>query len=458
MAFKDIIKSVTGRSFLTDTEKRDLQTYAAGVAGELRNQAQARKQAIDKIIEDQVDRIKQDIKSWREAIDMAEDVHDPDPFELYQLYVDILDDDQVHSTKQQRIAKATGGKIQLKDENNEIDDEATAVLIKPDGTPQPWFREFLQICMMSKFYGYSITQFRPPVDNKFQINLKNGDKPVEHIPFENMIPRLRAIRKDINSSVQDKANRIPIWGGPGSDWLIPCGRDKDLGLLNKVAPFWIYKKVFGSWTQHANIFGMPLRVGKTDIFDKKRYENMHKMLASMDKATWVALHPDDDVEFVSNNQGSGNGSDIYKNLVEKCDQAIAKIILSQTGTTDEKSFAGSAEVHAGVMDDVTWSDKLDLAAVIDEQLIPFLKRIGMLPEGAQLFASWELDDEVSLTEWATIIKELAVIFDMDPEEIGKKFNLSLEAKEAVGTPGTEETEEQKKNREELQNVYKKYFK
>lgn len=457
MVFKDIVKKVTGRSFLTDREKTDLQTYAAGVAGELRNQARARKQAIDRIIDEQVDRIKQDIQSWRDAIDMAEDVNDPDPFELYQLYVDILDDDQVQSTKQQRIAKATGGKIQLKDENNEVDEDATAVLIKPDGTPQPWFREFLQICMMSKFYGYSISQFRPLVDGKFQINLRNGDKPVEPIPYENMVPRLRGIRKDINLSVQDKDNIIPIWGGMGSDWLIPCGQDKDLGLLNKVAPFWIYKKVFGSWTQHANIFGMPLRVGRTDITDRERYQNMLNMLAGMDKAAWVALHPEDDVEFVSNNQGSGNGSDIYKNLVEKCDQAIAKIILSQTGTTDEKSFAGSAEVHAGVMDDVIWSDKLDLAAVIDEQLIPFLKRIGMLSEGANLFASWELDDEVNLTEWADIVQKLSAIFDLDPDEIGKKFNLSLEPKEGVGTPGTEETPEQRQNREELQNVYKKYF-
>ena len=457
MAFKDFVKSVTGRSFLTDTEKSEIRTYAVGVAQELRNQARARKQAIDKIIEDQVDRIKQDISTWRAAIDMAEDVHDPDPFELYQLYVDILDDDQVQSTKQQRIAKATGGKIQLKDANNEVDEEATAVLIKPDGTPHPWFRDFLQICMMSKFYGYSISQFRPPIDGKFQINLRNGDKPVEEIPFENMVPRKRAIRKDINTSVQDKENLIPIWGGAGSDWLIPCGKDKDLGLLNKVAPFWIYKKVFGSWTQHANIFGMPLRIGRTDIRDNERYQNMLDMLAGMDKATWVALHPDDDVEFVSNNQGSGNGSDIYNNLIEKCDQAIAKIILSQTGTTDEKSFAGSAEVHAGVMDDVTWSDKLDLAAVIDEQLIPFLKRIGMLPESAEVFSSWELDDIASPTEWADIISKLATIFDMDPDEIGKKFNLTLEAKEVIGTPGEGETEEQKKNREELQNVYKKYF-
>lgn len=457
MAFKDIVKSVTGRSFMTDKERQDLQVYAAGVAKDLRNQANARKQAIDKIIEDQIDRIKQDIATWRQAIEWAEDPNDPDPFQLYQLYLDIMDDDQVQSTRQQRVAKATGGKIQLKDPDNEVNEEATAVLIKPDGTPQPWFREFLQICMMAKFYGYSISQFRPPINGKFQINLKNGDKPVEPIPHENMVPRLRAIRKDINTSVQDEENLIPVWGGTGSDWLIACGKDKDLGLLNKVAPFWIYKKVFGSWTQHANIFGMPLRIGRTNIFDKERFKNMLEMLEGMDKATWAALHPDDNVEFVSNNQGSGNGSDIYKNLVEKCDQAIAKIMLSQTGTTDEKSFAGSAEVHSEVMDSVIWSDKLDLAAVIDEQLIPFLKRIGMLPEDAEVFASWELDDEVGLKEWAEIIQSLATYFDLDPDEVGRKFNLTLEAKEAVATPGKEETPEQKKTREELQNVYKKYF-
>jgi len=145
-------------------------------------------------------------------------------------------------------------------------------------------------------------------------------------------------------------------------------------------------------------------------------------------------------------------------LIEKCDQAIAKIVLSQTGTTDEKAFAGSADVHDGVMSDVIWSDKLDLAATIDEQLIPFLKSIGMLPESSKLFSSWEIEDRVTLTEWATIIKELAVIFNMDPDEIGKKFNLSLEEKEVVAIPGNPATPEEEEGRKELQNMYKKYFK
>jgi len=289
MLFKDIVSNITGRKGFTDSEKKIFTEFIGEVGKDVRNQSNARKQAIDKIIEDQVDRIKQDIENWRLAIAEAEDPNDPDPFSLYQLYVDVLDDDQVHATKQQRIGKATGGRISLKDENNEIDEEATAVLIKPDGTPQPWFREFLQICMMAKFYGYSISQFRQPIDGEFKLNIKNGDRPVENIPFENMVPRLRAIRRDINRAVQDKENLIPVFGGPGSGWLIPCGREKDLGLLNKIGPFWIYKKVFGSWSQHAGIFGMPFRKGKTNIRDNERFQTTTRSRSPTQQGTAAAL-------------------------------------------------------------------------------------------------------------------------------------------------------------------------
>jgi len=436
-----IIDRLFGKRW-TDGEKKDLTTFMGQVGQDMKNQSSARKLAIDKIIEDQLDRVTQNIEEWRTAIAYSEDPNDPDPFWLYQMYVDILDDDQVHATKQQRIAKATGGRIALKDKDNNIDEEATLTLIKPDGTPQPWFRSFLQICMMSKWYGYAITQFRPPIDGQFVMNPKNGDKPTEEIPFENMVPRLRSIRKDINVDVQSKDNLIPVYGGPGANWLIACGREKDLGLLNKIAPFWIWKKVFGSWSQHANIFGMPFRSGKTDIQDTDRMQNMINMF---------------EVDITYPTGGSGNASDIYKNLIDKCDQAIAKITLSQTGTTDEKSFVGSAEVHEGVLFDLIWSDKLDLAAVIDEQLIPFLKRIGMLPEGSELFASWEVEDKTTVTEWATIVKELALIYDLDPEEIGKKFNLKLETKETVAIPGQPQEPEAVKKIKEIQNLYKQSF-
>jgi len=442
-------------SSFSDDEKKLVKSYLGTVGDEIKNQAQARSLAIDKIIKEQVDRIKQDISTWRNAIDMAEDVDDPDPFELYQLYTDVLDDDQVHSTKQQRVSKAVNGKISLKNENNEIDEDATAKLIKPDGTPHPWFRDFLKICMESKFYGYSIAQFRPPVNGEFVFDTKTGSRPVESIPFENMIPRLRAVRLDINDSVQNEANRTPVYGGPYSEWLIACGCEKDLGLLNKLAPFWIFKKVFQSWTQHAKIFGMPFRKGNTNINDNARFQNMINMFENMSGATYFVGHEGDEVEITYPPTGGASGSDIYKSLIKECNKAIAKITLSQTGTTDEKSYAGSAEVHADVLSGISWGDKLDLAAVIDEQLLPFLKKVGVLPESAKVFSSWDIDEKVSLKDWANIIDILGRQFGLSAEEVSKKFNISLEEKEVNAMPGQAGTN---RNTEVINNINRLYNK
>ena len=258
MGINSILDSLTGRKTFSDREKKDIQYYIAQIGGALKNEA-ASKGLFDKLIEEQIDREKQTIKKWRDAIAEAEDPENPDPYNLYVLYLDVMDDDQVASTVQQRISKATAGRITLKNETGEVDEEATKAIMKPDGTPKHWFRDFLKIAMLSKFYGYSVAQFYPPQDSEFAYDPLTGTEPVKLIPLEHMVPKLKSLRVKTQDGVDQKTNLIPLFGGPGTEWVVVCGDSDDLGLLNKVAPFWVWKKVFGAWSQHATIFGMPFR-------------------------------------------------------------------------------------------------------------------------------------------------------------------------------------------------------
>lgn len=55
-------------------------------------------------------------------------------------------------------------------------------------------------------------------------------------------------------------------------------------------------------------------------------------------------------------EAAGSGTANFEGLYDRCDAAIAKVILSQTGTTDNGAWAGTADSHENVADDVVTSD------------------------------------------------------------------------------------------------------
>lgn len=63
---------------------------------------------------------------------------------------------------------------------------------------------------------------------------------------------------------------------------------------------------------------------------------------------------------------------IYLENIQSCNENISKLINGQTGTTDEKAYVGSAEVHERILNDYTFSRLRKMEYIINNQLIPFL--------------------------------------------------------------------------------------
>lgn len=371
----------------------------------------------DRIYTEVLDRIKMEIADWRSAVESAEDDINPDREELLILYKDIIDDYQVEAGMGQRIDMAISGAFQIIDDNGEEDEEEVKKFLDPKGNPLPWFRELMRIIILSKFYGYTVANLGPVIDDIFQ--------EVYRIPEQNLVPIYRSVLKDSRTGITQD-NMIPVRKDPQWTWLIESGSTTDLGLLNKIAPLYIYKKVFGAWTQHANTFGMPARVGRTDLRDKERKQNMIDMFTASEKAPWVILDETDMIEYVSGT-GSSDPHQIYGELINKCDAGISKIILRQTGTTDEKSFSGSADVHKGILDSVIKSDQLDIAAVVNSQLIPKMKKIGIIPRGKKIIGVWDNSEQLTIEEWSKVFVNLTQAgHRVTSEEIKKHTSLDTE--------------------------------
>jgi len=148
-----------------------------------------------------------------------------------------------------------------------------------------------------------------------------------------------------------------------------------------VAPLVIYKRfVMASWSEFAEIFGIPFRYGKTSILDPARKTNMIEMLADMGSAAYAVLDTADEVEFLQTNRP--DAFKVFDEYIDRLNGEMSKAILGQTGTTDEKSFTGAANVHKSILDSILAAEITDCQDWVNEQVIPKLIRIGVIKEGS----------------------------------------------------------------------------
>lgn len=374
-----------------------------------------------RIVKKNLERISKDIQTWRDAQECAEDYDNPDRLQLMQIYKDVLDDAQVYSNIQIRINKTTSGTFGIF-KDGELDEELSNKFVDNKGFPLPWFRSFLISAEWAKFYGNELIQLGEIIDSMF--------KSAERIPEENLVPQWEGFIFDCElgfSRKEESGENINFmsYNDPKvKNWLVPVGNPKSLGLLNKVTPYMIWKEVFGSWSMHADLFGQPLRIGKTDTADPEMKQNMLDMLAQLSQGAYAAIDLEDIVELLQ--EKTGDPYKIYENLIIQCDSAISKLILGGTMITDDGSSRSQSEVHERGMDSIVFADKIDLQTVVNEKLIPRMKILGMLPEG-DYTGAWNMDETLTIQEWSEVFQKLSLAgYKATKEEVEKKIGMEFE--------------------------------
>ena len=352
----------------------------------------------------QVFRARQDIKRWRNAISQAEQIGTPNRIELVRIYRDIILDGHLSSIIQTRKINVLGKNYNIKDAKGEIDDEMTEIF------HSNWFRKFTDYALDSIFWGTTLIEFGDIVDDFLT--------DVDQIPYENMNPELQIVKRNIYSSTDgEKYNEKPFY-----NWNIEVKEQEDFGLLNKCVPLIIWKKnALGAWSIRADIFGMPLRIGKTDTRDPESRGNMISMMENMDAATWGVFDHDDEIQLVESSGTSGH--DIYKDLVSQANSELSKLVLGQTGTTDEKSFVGSAEVHERVSNSYTVSDMAWFTFLINDQLIPKLQKLGLVSENSVF--GFDTKETLSVSEQWEIDSEMMKTVNVDNEYLMEKYGTKI---------------------------------
>jgi phage gp29-like protein len=146
------------------------------------------------------------------------------------------------------------------------------------------------------------------------------------------------------------------------------------GMLRVCAWLYLFKNfAVKDWVAFAEVFGMPLRLGKYDPGaskeDRAALETAVRMLGA-DAAGVIANTTD--IEFVTSDAKGSGSENTFGALTEWCDRGMSKAVLGQTLTTDTTGGTGTyaaGSVHNQVRHDLRDADAVALVRTLQRDLV-----------------------------------------------------------------------------------------
>lgn len=325
----------------------------------------------------QLARLRFDILMWRDAIREAEQAYYPHRVKMQQMYNDVILNGHTDACWSRRKDLTLLRDFEILNSSGEDLDDVKELLQKP------WFSYFVGYTLDAIAFGYSLIALGDVVADSFpdlQVIRRWNVSPDRH----NVTAFIYAIG-GVDFLADEEVKKWHVWVPTNNDiGVSTCGN----GLLYKVALPSIYlRNNMGNNADYAENYGQPIRKGTTTKTEEAERAEFARALASMGSDAWILLDPTDEVELVES-KSTGQGFKVYESIEERCERAIARIILGHAdaldsvpgklgGTDGEKSPAYMA------MRDKQTKDGAYVEAVINHELLPRLREIGFnIPDDA----------------------------------------------------------------------------
>ena len=300
-----------------------------------------------------------DIEKWRTALKSADMGRRT---ALFNLYEDILTDGVLGDAIDKRIRAITGADITFQYADGSESEDMIDFIDTEDF-------EYLLI-EVAKAMFWEISLIEPTFGG-------NGMQ-IYSVPRKHIRPETKTIAKMEN----DPVGNISY---DGLDVIEVISREHKHGLILRACPYAIFKRGgIGDWAQMVELFGMPQRIGKYNIYDVEARKALQDAFNNQGAASTLIVPAETQIE-TTLNTGTAGGT-LYKDFIATMDEQILITILSQTMTTKDGASRSQGQVHKEVEEEVNKHDLRFVQRVLNHKLKPILERRGFpVKDGSFVF-------------------------------------------------------------------------
>lgn len=322
-----------------------------------------------------ISRVRKDIADWNKALQMAMMEENPKFYPLYNLLDEILQDALLKSQIENRRNKSLSQTFSIVGKDGKVNQEITDLLQN-----QIFVNEVNSEILNSKFLKHSLGQWI----------YENGRLKFDLIPRQNIDPVNGLIYQDYTEDKFIKYREMKEYG----IWALEFGDTKisaDFGLVNAVVPHVLFKKfALSCYSELCEIYGIPPRVMKTNTQDKRMLNRAEQMMKDMGAAAYFIIDESEKFEWA---QGVATNGDVYKNLIQLCNNEISMPISGAIIGQDTKNGSNSKEVASqNMLEDLVNADLSLIEQEWNSKILKSLQLIGFIPQGEYYFEYDKTED------------------------------------------------------------------
>lgn len=359
----------------------------------------------------------QTLDTWKRGISAATDPENPDWSMLFNLHENLMLDDHLESVIDSRIAFTQRRPLKFVNDKGDQNPDLKELFMRP------WYEDMVGITLGSRFKGRRLLEL-------FELN---ADKELDTVT-EIQQPWFNAKKGLILKNPGDTTG----WNyreGIYSNFYVQVGKNYDLGMLTRMAPTVLAKKLgMGAWLDYIDKYGVPPLFITTDREDRKRLEQLWNAASKFKSNNFMVGRGNEKFEIPTI---SGAGVAPFDQICTRADNMMSKRVLGGTGLTDEKGFVGSVEIQYKLALDRFESDGLLFKYFFNTQIRPRLVKLS--PVYAQL-ANYRLEydntENLTLKEKIDLVIKLGALYDIDPKYIAELCGVPIIGKrDLIGSTG-----------------------
>ncbi len=271
----------------------------------------------------------------------------------------------------------------------------------------PWFGDFIDDLLMTRFYGYGLFQF-----------YREGNW-IQYfkVPYKHFDP----VRREILRYESDSSGE-PL--GNFSNMLYVGKGDRDLGLMAKLVPMVLYKRGnMGDWANYCQIFGIPIREYTYDAGDE---ETRLKLLrdARTQGANAIYIHPKDSTLNLIDSATKQGSSELFRTFADTCNLEMSIAVLGNTLTTAAQTTGSQAlgTVHAEEENKKQKRDRQFILNVLNYEMTDIFTQLGFNVSGGRF--DYVLSKNIDTTAQIAIVEKLNQMgLPMSDDYLYETFNV-----------------------------------